>query len=142
MARALVDATVVIAFADSEDQDHEQGESIVRDIDRGNLVTGVITHEALVETLNFINERESPAKASSLLDSLEESAHFRLPYGPKSNVGHGRGFFRQHAGLSLGDAMQVAYMLNENIEYIYSFDDDFDSVDGITRINRAENPFS
>jgi len=142
MARALVDATVVIAFADSDDDDHEQGEKIVRSIDHGELVTGVITHEALVETLNFVEERQGPAKANGLLDSLEESAHFRLPYGPKSNVGHGRGFFRQHAGLSFGDAMQVAYMLAEDIEYIYSFDDDFDAVDGITRINRPEDPFS
>jgi predicted nucleic acid-binding protein len=142
MARGLVDATVVIAFVDTEDEDHEQGEEIVRAIDHGELVTGVVTHEALVETLNFVNERKGPTKANALLDSLEEGAHFRLPYGPKSNVGQGRGLLRQHSGLSYGDAMQVAYMLEEDIEYIYSFDDDFDSINGITRINRAENPFS
>lgn len=142
MARALVDATVAIAFADSEDRNHDAGEAIVRGIDRGELVTGVITHEALVETLNFVNERKGPGKANQLLDSLEEGAHFRLPYGPKSNVGHGRGLLRQHPGLSYGDAMQAAFMRSEGIEYIYSFDDDFDPIDEVTRVNRAENPFS
>lgn len=142
MARALVDATVVIAFADSDDGDHERGTEIVRGIDHGELATGVVTHEALVETLNFVTERSGAAKAGTLLDSLEESTNFRLPYGPKSNVGQGRGLFRQRSGLSFGDAMQVAYMRAEGIEYVYSFDDDFDSVDGVTRLNRAENPFS
>lgn len=142
MARALVDATVIIAFGDTDDEDHERGQEIVRSIDRGELVTGVIAHEALVEILNFLNERKGSKKATSLLDSLEESTHYRLPYGPKGNVGRGRGLLRQHSGLSFGDAMQVAFMQNEGIEYIYSFDDDFDSVDEIMRVNTAENPFA
>jgi len=37
--------------------------------------------------------------------------------------------------------MQVAFMQSEGIEYIYSFDDDFDAVDGVTRLNTATNPF-
>lgn len=142
MARALVDATVLIAFADTDDEDHGQGQEIVRSIDRGELVTGIIAHEALLETLNFLNERKGSQKATSLLDSLEESTHYRLPYGPKENVGRGRALLRQHSELSFGDAMQVASMQNKGIEYIYSFDDDFDSLDGITRINTPENPFA
>lgn len=141
MGRALVDATAVIAFADPDDDNHARGEEIVRGIDRGELVTGVIVHEALLEVLNFLNERLGPVKAEALLDSLEESAHFRLPYGPRGNVGRGRALFRQYPGLSFGDAMQVAYMESEGIEHIYSFDDDFDGIDGVTRLNTATNPF-
>jgi predicted nucleic acid-binding protein len=142
MARAVVDATVVIAFADPDDEDHEPGEEIVRGIDRGTLVTGVVVHEALLEVLNFVNERLRPAKATTLLDSLEESAHYRLPYGPKGNVGRGRALFRRYPGLSFGDAMQVAFMESTGIEYVYSFDDDFDAVEGITRLESAENPYT
>jgi len=32
-------------------------------------------------------------------------------------------------------------MQRENIEYLYSLDDDFDEVDGITRLETADNPF-
>jgi len=93
------------------------------------------------EVLNFVNERFGHRKAVHLLDRPEEGAHYRLPYNPKGNVGSGRGLFRQFPALSLGDAMQVAFMRGEGIEYIYSFDDDFDTVDGVTRLNTATDPF-
>jgi predicted nucleic acid-binding protein len=141
MARALVDATVVIVFADTDDVDHDRGEAIVRAIDHGDLVTGVIVHDALLEVLNVVNERLGHRKAVHLLDRLEESAHYRLPYNSKGNVGSGRGLFRQFPALSLGDAMQVAFMRSEGLEYIYSFDDDFDTVEGVTRLDTATNPF-
>lgn len=32
-------------------------------------------------------------------------------------------------------------MQTEGIEYVYSFDDDFDAVPGITRFVTPENPF-
>jgi predicted nucleic acid-binding protein len=142
MARALVDATITIAFADTDDEHHDQGRRIVREVDHGNLATGVVTHEALVETLNYINERSGHTKAAQLLDLLEESAYYHLPPGSKANAGRGRGVFRQYPGLSLGDAMQVAFMRSEGIDYIYSFDDDFDRVEDITRINAPTNPFA
>jgi len=142
MARALVDSTVAIAFADTDDEDHDRGEEIVRAIDHGELATGVIVHDALLEVLNFVNERLGHRKVVHLLDRLEASAHYRLPYNPKGNVGRGRGLFRQFPALSLGDAMQVAFMKGEGIEYIDSFDDDFDRVGDITRLTTADNPFS
>jgi len=141
VGRAVVDATVVIAFADTEDEEHERGAEIVREIDHGHLVTGVIVHEALLEILNFLNERKGHRKAAALLELLEESAHYRLPPNPTGNTGVGRGLFRHRSALSLGDAMQVAFMRSEGIEYVYSFDDDFDTIPEITRLNAAENPF-
>jgi predicted nucleic acid-binding protein len=44
--------------------------------------------------------------------------------------------------LNFGDAMQAAYMRSEDIEYIYSFDDDYDRVAGIERLNAPVNPFN
>jgi len=141
MARALVDASVTIAFADTDDEHHDRGREIVSGIDHGNLPTGVVTHEALVETLNYVNERSGHAKAAQLLDLFEESAHYRLPVGSKTSVGRGRAVFRQYPELSLGDAMQVAFMRSEEVEYIYSFDDNFDRVEGTIRINAPTDPF-
>jgi predicted nucleic acid-binding protein len=39
------------------------------------------------------------------------------------------------------DTITVAYMQRQGLEYIYSFDDDFDEFDGIIRLNSDENPF-
>lgn len=141
MARALVDATVVIAFADSDDEAHETGAEIVRSVDLGELPKGIITNDVLLEILNFVHDRQGQTRATDLLDRFLEGAHFQVPYNPKENFGIGRSLFRQYDGLSFGDAMQAAYMRGENLEYIYSFDDDFDAVDGITRLATAENPF-
>ncbi|ERH11531.1 MAG: putative nucleic acid-binding protein, contains PIN domain protein [halophilic archaeon J07HB67] len=141
MVRVLVDASVTIAFADTDDEHHDRGRKIVSGIDHGDLPTGVVTHEALVETLNYINERSGHAKAAQLLDLFEESAHYRLPSGSKTSVGRGRAVFRQYPELSLGDAMQVAFMRGEEVDYIYSFDSDFDRVEGVTRVNAPTDPF-
>lgn len=141
MPPALLDSTVVIAFADVDDEAHEVGAEVVHGVDRGDLPTGVVTSDALLEVLNFVHDRRGQAMATDILDRLVAGAHFRLPYNPKENYGVGRSLFRQYDGLSFGDAMQVAYMHGEGIEYIYSFDGDFDAVDGIVRLDVAANPF-
>lgn len=142
MPRALLDATIVIAYADTDDADHETGEEIVRGVDHGDLPTGVITNDGLLEILNFVQERKGHATAENLLDRLVEGAHFRLPYNPKENYGVARSLFRRHDGLNFGDAMQAAFMRGNGLEYVYSFDDDFDAVEGITRLSSADNPYA
>lgn len=141
MTQAVLDATVLIAAVDTDDIDHEVGLDIVRGVDHGALPTGVITNEALLETLNYVEERLSHERAVDLLDRFVRGAHFELPYNPKKNYGVGRSLFRETAGLNFGDCMQTAFMEAEDIQYIYSFDDDFDSVDGVTRLNGAVNPY-
>jgi len=50
--------------------------------------------------------------------------------------------FRRYDEPSFVDATIVAYLNRDGVEYLYSFDDDFDVVDGISRLGTAENPFS
>ncbi|WP_269845484.1 PIN domain-containing protein [Halopenitus persicus] len=50
--------------------------------------------------------------------------------------------FEMHDGLSFGDATIAAYMEREDLEYLYSFDDDFDAIDRITRLETPNNPFT
>jgi hypothetical protein len=86
MPRALLDATVVIAYADADD-DHAVGREVVRGVDHGDLPTGVITNDALLKSLNFVKERRGYAMATDLLDRLIGGAHFGLPYNPTENYG-------------------------------------------------------
>lgn len=141
MTRALLDATVLIAAADADDADHDVGLEILRGVDHGELPTGVVTNEALLETLNYVEERLSHERAVDLLDRFVRGSHFELPYNPKKNYGLGRSLFRDTAGLNFGDCMQTAFMQSRGIEYVYSFDDDFDEVDGIDRLNSAVDPY-
>ena len=50
--------------------------------------------------------------------------------------------FETDEELAFGDTTIAASMKREGIQYLYSFDDDFDTLDGITRLETADNPFS
>lgn len=65
-------------------------------------------------------------------------------------VKHRRGAFSELDPVEAGvptnaaedhDAILVAYMRRTGSEYVYSFDDDSDAIDGITRLNTADNPY-
>lgn len=142
MTRALLDATVVIAAVDEDDEDHETGLQILQAVDRGELPKGILVSDALLETLNYIHERQSHAAAVDLLDRFVRGAQFEIPYNPKKNYGEARSLFRSGGRLNFGDAMQTAYMQSADIEYIYSFDDDYDGVAGIERLNAAVDPYN
>lgn len=142
MTAALVDSSVLIGAASARDQYHEDADSIVRAIDRGDLPTGYVTNYALTETLNFVHERMNHDTATGFLDRLVESAGFEVVHAPKADFDAGRSLFRRYDGLAFGDATMVAFMDREEIEYIYSFDDDFDAIDSLTRLDSATNPFA
>lgn len=141
MPRAVLDTTTILARVYVEDAHHEAGKAILRGIDRGDLPTGEVTDTATTEALNMVHTRNGATPANELLDRLVEGAHFELVHTPKPVFGAARRLFRTYEGLSFGDAMIAGYMHHHDREYIYSFDDDFDAVDGITRLNSAENPF-
>jgi len=131
---------VVIAAVDETDEDHDTGLSILQGVDHGDLPKGILVSDALQETLNFIHERQRHATAVDLLDRFVRGARFEIPYNPKKNYGEARSLFRSDGRLNFGDTMQVAYMWGAGIKHIYSFDDDYDGVDDITRLNAPVNP--
>ena len=142
MTRALLDATVVIAAADDDDEDHEVGLAILQAVDAGTLPRGIVVSDALQESLNYVHERAGHAMATDLLDRFVQGARFEIPYNPQKNYGTARSVFRTDGRLNFGDAMQVTFMRSEGIKYIYSFDHDFDDIDGVERLNAAVNPYS
>lgn len=141
MAAVVVDANVLIAARLSRDQNHERGSAISDAIDQGRLPTAYVLNDVLEEVINYLQARGGHDVAVATLDALIESSGFSLKHTPKSDFDAGRSVFRQYESLSLTDAVIVAAMQREEIEYLYSFDDGFDSVSGITRLTTADNPF-
>jgi len=141
MGRAVVDTTVLLAFLDPDDDHHDRGRDIVRGIDHGHLPGGHVTEAASVETFNDLQRNAGHDVAVRFLDRLLEGSQFTLVYSPQVVYSAARAIFRQYDALSMGDAMQVAYMQEAEGEYIYSFDSGFDTVDGVARLNSAVNPF-
>lgn len=141
MARAVVDTTVILARKADDDPHHEMACEILDGIDRGTLPTAELTGTVLTETLNWIHERVGPRDATDMLDRLVEGAHFDLVHSPKGVTDGAMRLVRQYEGVSFGDAMIIGHMNYRGLDYIYSFDDDFDTIGGITRLDAAENPF-
>lgn len=142
MSVALLDTNVFFASASARDDYHDRGREIVRGIDHGELPEAIITNYVVAETLNLTGEKLSPDAANEMLDRLIEGAHFEVIHAPKADFTAAQALFRRYEELSFVDATIAAYMHREEIEYLYSFDDDFDAVEGITRLDSAENPFN
>jgi len=142
MATVLLDTNVLFGFRSRHDQYHEPATEILTAMDAGELPVGRVTDYVVAESLSLIGERASQDVAAETLDFLVEGSEFEVDHTTKSDFTSGQALFRQYPALTFVDATTVAYMGREDIEYIYSFDDDFDAVDGVTRLDTAVNPFA
>ena len=142
MAVAVVDTGVLVGMVDADDEYHDVAMEIVRGMDHGDLPTGRVTNYIVLETLNWIHNRRQHAKAVETYERLNQSAGFEVLHAAQKDFPSAVNLFQTYEGLSFGDATIAAYMEREAIEYLYSFDDDFDAVDGITRLATPDNPFT
>lgn len=141
MARVVVDSNVLIAARLSSDQDHDRGRRLAEAFDQGELPTASVPSGVLEEVVNYLVARSTHQVAVETLDAIIESSGFEVVCTPKRDFDAGRSLFRKYEPLSLTDAVIAATMHRQDREYLYSFDDGFDAVDGIARITAAENPF-
>lgn len=142
MPVAVVDSNVLIDYRDEQSPGHDRAQEIVHAIDRGNLPTGRVTNYVVLETLNWLHTRLRHDLAIDTLRRIDESAGFEVHHSAQKDFSRATEFFETYVGLSFGDATIAAYMEREEIEYLYSFDEDFDAVDGLTRLDIADNPFA
>lgn len=142
MAIVAIDSNVLIDYKDtSHGERHQRAEDIVYAVDTGELPTARVTNYVLLETLNWIHERQRHDIAVDLRQRLSDSAGFELSFSPQKDFYRAVEFFEMHDSLSFGDATLAAYMDREGIEYLYSFDGDFDEIEWITRLATPDNPF-
>jgi len=141
MAVAAVDTGVLIGMADADDQHHGTAMEIVRGMDHGELPTGHVTNYVALETLNWIHNRKHQQTAVETYERLNQSAGFEVRHAAQKDFTNALGLFETYNGLALGDATIVAYMQREEIDYLYSFDDDSDVIPDITRLSKPDNPF-
>jgi predicted nucleic acid-binding protein len=141
MAVALLDTNVLFASASSRDEYHDRAREIVRGIDHGDLPEVIVTNYVVAETLNLSDEKLGADAANQILDRLIEGTHFEIVHAPKADFNAAQALFRRYGELSFVDSTIAAYMDREDVEYLYSFDDDFDAVTDLTRLETVDNPF-
>jgi predicted nucleic acid-binding protein len=142
MPEAIVDSNVVFGARMKRDQYHEQAKPLVEAMDEGDLPRGVVTNYGLPEILNPIQKKAGDAPAKETLQFLTESGGFRIRHLAQEDFTRGRALYRRSEEVEITDTITVAFMQRQGLEYIYSFDDDFDEFDDITRLNSDENPFA
>jgi len=142
VAVAVIDSNILIDYKDtSPDSRHERAENIIYAIDGGDLPTARITNYVLLESLNWIHERQRHDIAVDLRTRLSDSAGFELIHAAQKDFNRAVELFETYEALAFGDATIAAYMERTELKYLYSFDDDFDQLDWITRLDTADNPF-
>lgn len=142
MAVAVLDTTVLYGAADRGDEWHRLGLQIVRGVDRGSLPDGIVTDFVLAETLTGMVRNLSHRAAVDYLDRLEANDRFEIVWLTADAFATGKAAFRRHEQLSLVDGLIVGHMRDRDLGHLYSFDDGFDEVEGVTRLATADNPFS
>ena len=142
MPVAPLDTNILFASASARDDYHERAQEIVRGIDHGDLPDVIVTNYVVAETLNLTDEKLGPAAANEMLDRLIEAAHFEIDHAPKTDFNAAQALFHRYGEMSFVDSTIAAYMERADIAYLYSFDDDFDAHDGITRLDTADTPFN
>ena len=140
MRLGVIDSNVLIAYALSRDQNHDIGAEIVRGVDGRKLPNCVLTNYVLGEVLNYIHNRAGQDIALDTLERLDRSPGFSIDHCARRDFLEGKKLFRKYDRLTFVDSITVAYMQREDIGYLYSFDDDFDGIDGVVRLDDAVAP--
>src|SRR6056297_247862 len=142
MPRALLDTSVLFASTYRRDNAHDTALPILRGVDDGSLPEAVILDYVLAETMNGLTTHAGHDAAVDLLDRIEENARFHIDSLNMDALATGKARFRQHEQFSFVDACIVAYMQTEGLGYLYAFDDDFDAVEDVYRLETATNPYN
>jgi predicted nucleic acid-binding protein len=141
MSVAVLDTNVLFARASERDDHHDTATDIITGIDHGGLPDALVTNYIMAEVLNLTREKLGPEAGNDMLDRLIEASHFDILHAPETDFISAQAIYQKYPKLSFVDATIVARMQHAEIEYLYSFDDDFDAVDDITRLDTPDNPF-
>lgn len=141
MPTAVLDSNVLIASRNGDADNYEVSSAIVDGIDRGVLPKARVTNHVVAEVLNLLHGRHSHELAVDTYERLERGVSFQIDRETKDDFERGVELFYTYSSLAFVDALLAAYMQRRNIEYIYSFDDGFDALDSVTRLQTDANPF-
>lgn len=145
MPAVVIDANVVLDLRNRNATQHATALDIAEGIDSGTLPTARVPDCIVPEILHPLQRQFGKAAAYETLDWLHESRGFEIAQVGEPARSRAEQLFRRYDtdnGPEWTDSVIAAYMLEAELEYIYSFDDDFDTIDGVTRLATASDPFA
>lgn len=142
MQYAVLDTSVLYAAAYRRDERHDDGIAILQGIDSTELPEGLVPDYVLAETLNGLTINAGHSAAVDFLERVEGNERFHVRTLTTDAFATAKGAFKRYERLSFVDACIVALARAEGVEYLYSFDDDFDGLEDLTRLGSALDPFA
>lgn len=140
----FVDTDVIVGAQLENDSNHSQGRQIFESIDNGDLPTALVSEYVFLETINYlVGKRGVPHDfVNEVSEKLQKSNNFRLiPVETKHFHSAKNEICPKYPKLSFTDSSIVAMMDDLDMDYIYSLDGGFDSVDSVIRLNVARSPY-
>ncbi|BBL61356.1 hypothetical protein MARBORIA2_04000 [Methanobrevibacter arboriphilus] len=126
----FVDSCLIIALVVEKDQWHNQSLLLVEDLEKEEKV---ITEAMILESLNMIGKCKGGKVGRTIFQYIEDN--YRIYKTPDFLNRAMKEFIKYDGILSLADCTAIIAMKDLGICEIYSFDDHFDKVDGILRVN-------
>lgn len=142
MPAAFVDSNIIQGGRNTSDQYYDEAQPIMGAVDRGDLPRGRLLYCQLTEFLGPLQHKIGRENTIATYNALEEGSGWRIERAPSEILAHADQLWKRYNKPEYGDAVIAAYMLHEEIEYIYSLDDDFDEIEGVTRLDTPTNPFA
>lgn len=130
---AVLDTNVLYGAIDQSDAHHEAAREILLAVDDGEIEGVHLSEYVVAEALSLVHSRLGHDVAVGLLDRLGDNSNVEVIHAPQGDYHGSVEVFREYPDLSFVDASIVAYMERAGIETLYSFDTDFDAVDGLQR---------
>jgi len=127
----FVDSSFFIALVDRKDQWHSAAKSLLPALTSETIL---ISDLVIVESVSVIGRRSGGKAGEQLYHYFMDNCDCVIT-DQKILKGSMQVFLRYDGKLSVSDAVSVFIMKKKNIDRIFSFDSDFDKVEGILRVH-------
>ena len=128
----LIDSNFFIALMNDKDKYHERAKELSKDVmeEKNKIIPLLMVSEAIAS----IGKRKDGKIANKLYNVLVDN--FEVCYCEEKDIKESMKLVLKYGGnLSLADCLAIYTMKEKKITNIFSFDTDFDKVNGIVRIH-------
>ncbi|EKQ51543.1 MAG: putative nucleic acid-binding protein [Methanobacterium sp. Maddingley MBC34] len=127
----FIDASFFIAASIRKDQWHQRLQDILPEVTKQDKVTSIFV---LSEAVTMVGSLAGGKKGTLLYNYIMDN--HEVKYVDKELSSRAMNIFLQYDGmLSFADSLSLELMKQSQIDYIASFDSDFDKVKGIVRVH-------
>lgn len=132
--RAVVDSGIFIGAKHKFDQWHSKSASVLNAFAECEIEELCITNYVLLETVNFLLRKANYAIAMEAYNYLQNTDRIKIIYVDSTKSILIRKLFEKYKELSLTDCSLVSVAEDLKIRHLFSFDNLFDRVKSIERL--------